>query len=618
MYQPPLMRRLHAWVPPTFWVAAFVQTGFLVALVASDGYDVARDGEVGRVILTYLTLLAMFGLVHLAVPSPKWSGRLSAAMFVLFTTVNFARYETTGSFDYGFAHHNFRELFTPLGRHIVFANVQGWELGLLLVFPLLLGFAGVRFWPARPWQGPRTWRILAIGICLSILVGIPAARASTHESLTSFALSALRYHAESRATAATIDDAPYPLIHEFVPSSAGRALAQADAPRPHVILLFMESWSAAYADRARPNGVPYTPVFDAKRREGLTFDHFYGNSVQSSRGHFATLCSLIPLVRGKEFVDLPDTRLHCLPEVLRESGYATAFHSATDDPDFDYADKYFARIGFEEVRFARDRSTHPEPAIWGVGIQDDVFYERFFSGLDEKIAREPNKPQFAVLANASHHYPFDKNPNHLPDREGSKYRRNYTASLSASDAWLKVFFDELGRRPALANTLVVLVGDHSFPADEHGIHFNGLGAFEEAFHTGFALQWSGHIGPRIVSDRAASQIDIAPTILDLLQLQTHTHFVGKSLVADDVPATVPLVQPYDGVRLAAVRWPLKLVRHESADQEQLYDLQADPNEEHDRIHDHVLAGEAARLRETFVSIHASEAVLRANRVWPER
>jgi galactose-1-phosphate uridylyltransferase len=81
---------------------------------------------------------------------------------------------------------------------------------------------------------------------------------------------------------------------------------------------------------------------------------------------------------------------------------------------------------------------------------------------------------------------------------------------------------------------------------------------------------------------------------------------------------VPLVQPYDGVRLAAVKWPLKLVRHESAEQEHLYDLATDPDEEHDRIADPLLAADLAKLRETIVRIHASEPIVRANRVWPPR
>ncbi|WP_394828170.1 LTA synthase family protein [Pendulispora albinea] len=619
---------VRAWIPTSFWIAAFVQTVFLIALAASDGYDVARSGEGLRVVLTYATVFALFGPIHLLVRSQRWAWRITALVYVLFVAFHFAHFETTGSFDYGFVHANVRELATPLGRRIVLANVRPWEIAVFLLVPLTFMAAFMR-WPARPWRGTERARRVALGVYALLLIGAPMARIRTHEPLTDFAISAFRFHAVRRAAAATLPGAEFPLVHESIPSARARAIAgvgaaagaAADGARPHVLLLFLESWSAQYADKARPDGRKFTPFFDQWRREGLTFDHFYGNSVQSSRGHFATLCSMIPMVHAKEFVDIPNTRVHCLPKVLGEHGYATSFHSASDEPDFDSAAKYLTQIGFDDVRFAQEHTVSQDPAFWGVGLQDDVFYERFFESLDAKVAREPGKPQFAVLANASHHYPFDKNPKHVPDPEddgkSSKYRRNYTASLTAADTWLNTFFEALDRRPAFRDAIVILVGDHSFPADEHGIHFNGLGSFEEAFRIGFALHWRGHVAPHVITDRAASQIDLAPTIVDLLQIRAPTHFAGRSLVADDDPRPpVPLVQPYDGVQLAAVQWPFKLAVHESAEQEHLYNLAQDPDEENDLMGQEAFAREVATLRQTIVRIHASEALLLADRVWP--
>ena len=617
---PRIGARIRRWIPTSFWAAALVQTVFLVALAASDGYDVARSGETVRVVLTYATVFALFAVIHLTMPSVRVSEALASFVFVCFVVVNFARFETAGAFDYGFVHENFRELMTPLGRTIVSANVNLWEIATLLVLPIAIGLALVRWAPrARPRPARSRGRTGVVLACVALLGGLPLARVSTHESLTGFLASALRFHAESRAAAATIEAAPYPFVHPSVSTPATRAMAGSDSPRPHVIMVFLESWSAYYTDRSRPEGGgTVTPVYDRRRREGLAYDHFYGNSVQSSRGHFTTLCSIIPMFRGKEFVDVPDTRFHCLPQVMSDAGYSTLFFSATADPEFDFADQVFRRLGFRDVRWAEERAAAVDPAAWwGTGIQDDVFYRRFFSALDEKVAREPDAPIFAVLGNTSHHYPFNRGPKHVPaPGYATKYQRDFVASLSAADGWLDTFFAELERRPAFRDALVVLVGDHSFPADEHGIHFNGLGAFEEAFRTGFALRWPGHVPPRVETERAASQLDLAPTIVDLLQLRGATHFTGRSLFAEGERPPVPLVQPYDGVRLAAVKWPLKLVRHESAEQEQLYDLATDPDEEHDRIADPQLAADLAKLRETLVRIHASEPIVRANRVWP--
>jgi arylsulfatase A-like enzyme len=163
------------------------------------------------------------------------------------------------------------------------------------------------------------------------------------------------------------------------------------------------------------------------------------------------------------------------------------------------------------------------------------------------------------------------------------------------------------------------VGDHSFPADEHGVHFNGLGAYEESFRTAFALLWPGHVPPELDRTRTASQIDVAPTIADLAGVAHTTHFVGRSLVAGgggalDPPA--PMVQPYDGVRLVAVRWPYKLERHEAAGQEHLYDLHDDPDEERDRIDDPTLGSEQAALREAIGRIRTSQTIIAQKRIWP--
>jgi arylsulfatase A-like enzyme len=124
------------------------------------------------------------------------------------------------------------------------------------------------------------------------------------------------------------------------------------------------------------------------------------------------------------------------------------------------------------------------------------------------------------------------------------------------------------------------------------------------------------VAPTVVHDRAASQIDVAPTITDLLQLRHRSQFVGRSLVASDDALPAPMVQPYDGVRLASVLYPFKLEVHDSAQQEHLYDLSHDPDEQVDLLDVPSLATERETLRASIASIRKSQAVLRAKRVWP--
>lgn len=617
-----LRRAIARWgrdVPRSVWLVSFVQTVFLVALAATDGYDAARSGEAFRVVLTYAVLGAVFGLLHLLFEGrSRASFAVTLFVYAIFVGLNFARFETAGAFDYAFFYENVRELMTPLGRHIVGSQVKPIELFFFLFVPLALGALLVVRPPPEP-RGTRRGRRIAGLACASVLVAVPVLGMTTHENLTTFATAAVRFHVTQREAEAASEGDAYPLVHRFVPSAEARALSKEPSPRPHVVLLFLESWSGIWQDRRRPNGSFVTPVFDERRRQGLTFDHFYGNSIQSSRGRFSTLCSLIPLYRGKEFADLADTRLHCLPHFLRDAGYSTVIRSAADTPQFERSEDFFRQLGFEEIFFESPESRGRDPAFWGTGLQDDHFYRKFFAALDAQLERDPGKPIFAVGINASHHYPFREGPNHVPAAEfPTRYGRDYVGSLSEQDAWLTVFFEELEKRPAFRDGIVILVGDHSFPADEHGVHFNGLGSYEESFRTGFALYWRGHVAPNVVTDRTASQIDLAPTIADLLQIEGPVTFAGRSLVAkDDGLTPSPMVQPYDGVRLVAVRYPYKLEYHLAADQEHLFDLASDPDERDDRIGDPALRPELERLRTTIARIRRSQAILRSGRVWPE-
>jgi hypothetical protein len=128
---------------------AALQTFFSLALLATDAYEAARTGEALRVAATYLTVIALFVLVHVAAGR---RARLAMAGNVTvlgaLVLVNFARFETTGTFDYGFAHENVRELLTPLGRRIVTAQVRPFEIALLLFVPVAFVLYALRRWPS--------------------------------------------------------------------------------------------------------------------------------------------------------------------------------------------------------------------------------------------------------------------------------------------------------------------------------------------------------------------------------------------------------------------------------------------------------------------------------------
>lgn len=612
------LRGFFAHIPTSFFLFAVLETFFLVLFARSNAVALPPRGESVRVAMTYLTGFLIFGAVHaLFAGRARTERRVSFVLLVLVLLLNVARQRTVGGFDYGFFHDHAPELLTSLGFGIFLDEFKTWVVVVLLAFPVAC-FVALERRPHVPWRLSVRRRFALFGAASATLVALMALHAPTHEVLTSFARSALLFHLDAHAAkAAGEGTSPFPYVHAPVPSERARRIAGASSPRPDVVVLFHESLNGLLVRRTRPDGAPYVPVFDRHAREAFAIDRFYGNSVHSSRGHFSALCSLLPMLRGKEFTDLEGTTLRCLPSMLRDAGYATSFFSGTDSPRFEQSDRFFARIGFSSVVFQPPGTTHG-PEGCNAGLRDDAFYQRTFAALDDAMQRSPSQPVFAVLANASNHWPFDQCPDHAPAPfEPTGPRADFVTSAIRADDWLEVFFAEIDRRPRLRDAIVVVVGDHSFPADEHGIHMNIVGAYEESFRTGFLLRWNGHVPPELDTHRSASQIDVAPTLVDLLGLNEPNAFQGRSLFAESIgERTLLMLQPFDGAMLVANRWPFKFVRQQSTGEEHLFDLSRDPDEAFDRIDEPGHEAVLAQLRAAVATFPTHHEILRNDRVWP--
>jgi phosphoglycerol transferase MdoB-like AlkP superfamily enzyme len=353
----------------------------------------------------------------------------------------------------------------------------------------------------------------------------------------------------------------------------------------------VESFNANFVEVRAPNGLPYTPYFNSLIPQGLYVDRFYGNSVQTSKGQFATLCSLLPAMEGREFVQLAEVQFRCLPEILSKSGFETLFFQAYSHINYDNTRNFLKHIGFARVETVDDHKHEKDgDSTWGWGLQDDVFYQRFFEYLD-KIYDKNDRPLFVTLAPISNHMRFGDVPK--SERaiypEPNKPEEKYANTINVADRGLKVFLQELRRREQFRDALVIITGDHSFPVGEHGYHHNETNAYEEFFRIPFLMLAPGQIEAERVQDVAYSQLDIAPTLLDYTGIQpVKNHFMGVSLFARPYRQhVIPLMQPYSGRYLGVIDFPYKYVFRMRDERDRLVNLALDPHEEHN------LASEAA-------------------------
>ena len=196
-------------------------------------------------------------------------------------------------------------------------------------------------------------------------------------------------------------------------------------------------------------------------------------------------------------------------------------------------------------------------------------------------------------------------------------RECYANSIRLSDMGLEEFMIQLNKRGYLRNSLIIISGDHGFPLEEHGISHNEVGFYEEIFRTPFLLLWKGKIKPRRIADHPYSQMDIAPSILDILGLsEVKNHFQGVSFFQEKTSSQpIYLVQPYGGKYLGVVMQPYKYVKHMRTGREYVFNLENDPQEKVN-LFSQLDAPLKRKLRKGLHDIFYHQKLIEMDRIWP--
>jgi arylsulfatase A-like enzyme len=114
---------------------------------------------------------------------------------------------------------------------------------------------------------------------------------------------------------------------------------------------------------------------------------------------------------------------------------------------------------------------------------------------------------------------------------------------------------------------------------EHGVYNNEVCFYDETFRIPFLIIWDGVIKPKRVGGTVFSQIDIGPTITDMLGISNANHnMIGTSIFDMSLKRKVFLIQPYNGIFLQVVDYPLKYILHIRTGKEYIFDLEKDPAE----------------------------------------
>lgn len=361
------------------------------------------------------------------------------------------------------------------------------------------------------------------------------------------------------------------------PAGTGGSLPR----RPEQVVVLIEESLGAEFVGALGGERPSTPQLDRWSRRGLLFTSLNATGNRTVRGLEGVLASFPPLppdaiVKRPGLVDFPT-----LGRCFHDAGYATAFFYG-GVASFDHMGPWFAANGWEEVVDDGWIGSSPFPAdafrtAWGVA--DGPALELL---LERQVAEHAaGRPFFATALTVSNHKPFlvpepFGDPQRLPLRKrlrlgaiglcalllaGLGWWRGrgvlgvpalvaltLLASLGYAtllqleatakgrrvdgvryaDAALGAYLDGLEARGLLDSTLVLVVGDH-------GARVYGAADIPIASYRVPALFLGAGVEPGTRIERLCSQIDLAPTLLELCGLPIPAQFFGRSQLG--LPAT---------------------------------------------------------------------------------
>ncbi|RLA68217.1 MAG: hypothetical protein DRQ78_01740 [Epsilonproteobacteria bacterium] len=525
-----------------------------------------------------LTIIMQVQLIKiLSFSNQRISTILTVLLLVIYTILYTFYYYQHIPLDYALLYSNFDLIFYKESLQSIFSILSFTYLLYFVFIVILIYFLNKKYFfiSSIPSKSQLNKKIIFLTILINILL-INAPSESTN-NIFKF-IQSMKYFYKAKKEIILLDTNKYPYMNI---NKISHIFEKTD-DKPHVFILFMESFNGLFVGAKAKNGKEVTPYFNQLKEKGLYVNNFYGHSIQTAKGQFATFSGVFPSVYSKVFTTYGNLNLYGLPSVLNDYGYTTVFTKAYKSLSFDNTRNYAEKLGFKYIDSMGEKkylNKKDKEYIWGWGLQDDIYYQKFFKYLDNIHDKDQTKPIFASLTTVSNHMMFNKipkNQKYLYPQAKTNYT-NFINSMYLADKYLMTFFEELKKRNYLKNSIIIVTGDHSWPSGNHGYWHNETSFYEEFFKTPFLILWNGKIKPT-TNFITSSQIDIAPTILDMLNIKTKNHFIGKSIFTKKTEESILLVQPYNGTFIIAQKEKIKYVKHLKDEKEYLFDLNSDPKE----------------------------------------
>lgn len=292
--------------------------------------------------------------------------------------------------------------------------------------------------------------------------------------------------------------------------------------KPNVVIFILESFGKEYIssfnkDEQIKGYKGYAPFVDSLAQHSLIFTKAYANGYKSIHGMSSVLSGIPSFKDAFTSSPYPKQKIESLVSVLKSEGYDTSFFHGAPNGSMGFLG--FSNILGIDHYYGKNEYNNDQDFDGYWGIWDEPFFQYFNKTISAK-----KQPFMATLFSVSSHEPYI-----VPDQYKGKFPKGTNPMhqcVGYTDFALKQFFKAASKEPWFNNTIFVLVADH-----DNLIYYDKYYNDQYA-HTVPILFYSPKFNYKGVNNEWAQQIDIYPTILDMMGYEKPFRSWGRSLISD--------------------------------------------------------------------------------------
>jgi lipoteichoic acid synthase len=350
--------------------------------------------------------------------------------------------------------------------------------------------------------------------------------------------------------------------------------------RRNVVIVILES-TRTRSTTAYERDLNTTPFLAELAQQSLLFERAYAVVPHTSKALVASLCGVPPPLDTQRTESEPDAiPARCLPELLGEQGYGTAFfQSATEK--FERRPQLVENLGYEDFYATEDMSKKGYDKANYFGYEDDIMLPT----SEEWLRQNRDEPFLATYLTVTAHHNYV-----VPDTYGKRKfaeddeLNRYLNTVRYQDFFLRNLFDQYKELGLYEETTFIVFGDHGEGFEEHGLKQHDNTIYEEGLHIPFIIHQPGRWEEGETVEPAVSELDVLPTVADLLGYGVRGGaYPGASALSPPEDRTLMASCYHEHTCLASIKGEEKYIYHYGNKAEEYFDLSRDPYERNNVI-----------------------------------